>query len=68
MDEISAIVQLAGNLTTIGALLLWLRAERSDNAELWSIIRDLIRIRLRQVEDSAESPENSKFDGSISGI
>lgn len=55
MDEFNAIVQVAGNLTTIGALLLWLRAERSDNRELWGIVRDLIRLRLRQVEEHVDT-------------
>ena len=50
MNDLTDILSVVENLTSIGILLLWLRAERSDSAELWSIIRDLIRLRLSQVE------------------
>ena len=50
MSEFETIANLASDLTTIGVLLLWLRAERSDSSKLWSVIHELVRIRLKQVE------------------
>lgn len=53
-NAVSAVVE---TLTSIGILLLWVRAERHDNESLFAIIQALTSLRLRQIEHE----EDDKF-------
>lgn len=48
------IASVAETITSIGILLIWVWAERKDNKEAWKIITELVRLRLRQIEDNEE--------------
>lgn len=48
------IASIAETITSIGILLIWVWAERKDNKAAWKIITELVRLRLRQIEDNEE--------------
>ena len=53
--EAELILQAVSDLGAIAALALWILAERRDNNALWGIIESLVKLRLRQFEENAES-------------
>ena len=51
--EFQVIVEAITQAGAIAALAIWIAAERRDNAQLWSIIESLVKLRLRQFEENS---------------
>lgn len=59
-ETASLLASIAETITSIGILLIWVWAERKDNKEAWKIITELVRLRLRQIEDNEELSDNKE--------
>lgn len=57
-ETLEIIASIAETITSIGILLIWVYAERKDNKAAWQIISELVRLRLRQIEDNEELRDN----------
>lgn len=45
-------------LGIVAFAIMWIRAERADNQELWKVIQALVSLRLKQIEsDNEEEPQ-----------